>query len=222
MLVVAAQGLTVTYAPMTARPVRNLEVSASLPVFRGAPLAKYATAVLKKEREQAYSAWTRDLAGDINLRPAPVPLYYNLKPTISIAQPDLISGYFTLATYSGGAHGMTNFLPFTFAHHPDGKPMRVQAKDLFLPGVDVQDVVSTEVIARLLNDPRATWIQDGTKREVSTDELEQFVVTPSGLSFLFDPYAVGPYAAGSFTVKVPFTELRPYLNPNGPLRPVLR
>ena len=42
-------------------------------------------------------------------------------------------------------------------------------------------------------------------------------MTEQGLVILFPPYSFGgPYALGGAEVTIPWTELRPYLNPNAP------
>ena len=38
------------------------------------------------------------------------------------------------------------------------------------------------------------------------------------MTFGFEPYAVGPYAQGTFFVTVPFGVLEPVIDPVGPLK----
>ncbi|WP_408005432.1 RsiV family protein [Pseudomonas huanghezhanensis] len=44
------------------------------------------------------------------------------------------------------------------------------------------------------------WITTG----VGDGSLDSFLLTQTGLTFLFSPYEVGPYALGSFSAHVPF------------------
>lgn len=38
-----------------------------------------------------------------------------------------------------------------------------------------------------------------------------FCFTKQGITWQFNPYEIAPYALGSFTVEIPWSELRPYL-----------
>lgn len=72
-----------------------------------------------------------------------------------------------------------------------------------------------------LRERKASQVVDGDIESLPDELLENFIVTPSAMTFLFAPYAVGSYAEGSFLVKLAFEELGAILDPDGPLKPVL-
>jgi hypothetical protein len=153
--------------------------------------------------------------------------YRDETATVSLADPALISAYFETEEYSGGAHPNQYYVAYTFGI-VHGRPTAVTLQDLFRSGVDGPKTSSNLVMARLKNNPDATFVQDGTVKSVDfngTSGAPQvgataFVVTPRAIAFLLPPYAVGAYVNGSFVVKIPFDEFRGRLDPQGPLQPV--
>lgn len=133
---------------------------------------------------------------------------------VSVATPQLISLYFDTTEYTGGAHGNRFYQPMNFAI-VNGKAQRLKLQDLFKKGVDARQVVSDAVLPKL-RDLKASAVVDGDITELPADLAESFVITPSGLTFLFEPYAVASYAEGSFIIKIPFEELRGSLLVGGP------
>ena len=193
-----------------------------LPVFKGSPLADFATVQLGKETGTGLAAWMKENFSGAAAKTKPrLPYFYDVQPFVSMATPNLISVYFTISTFEAGAHPRTVFDPHTFAMI-DGKPVEVQAKNLFRPDVKFVPIVSSLVMSKLMQNDRAEWVQDGTVKALTPDQVESFVVTPSSITYLFNPYDMGPYAVGSFQVKVPFSELASDLDKAGALASVLK
>jgi hypothetical protein len=184
------------------------DASLKFPVFGGSALANFASAEVRKAQYGVFDSWFKGSGG--SKRPRLVNTF-ETQPTISINRPNLISLYFTTDTFSGGAHGMTTFEPYTFAM-VEGKPQRIFSKDIFTG--NYQSVLSVEVLGQLMKDARAAWVDDGSVRELTPDLIDQFVVTPSGVTYLFQPYVMGPYAVGTFQVKVPAPNLQGILKRN--------
>lgn len=59
------------------------------------------------------------------------------------------------------------------------------------------------------------WIAGGCSKENHMN-FEAFAARDDGLTFFFAPYAVGPYALSSFSVKVDYYDLLKLLRPGGP------
>ena len=98
--------------------------------------------------------------------------------------------------YYGGAHGnhFTALLPFTA--YP---PRRLTYGDLFAPGNEPD-------LSRMLTE-RAR--ETGASIYVDTVPVTDNVAPlPEGLRFLYDPYAIGPYAAGEITIDLPYEQVR--------------
>jgi hypothetical protein len=155
--------------------------------------------------------------------PGPGPRFdwtYDVRFTVSDAGHDLISCMATIFTYTGGAHPNTTFQFFNFGM-VKGRPKVLTIQDLFYRHVRALDEVSNVVIAKLLNNMNAEWVQNGEVKHLTKQQGDQFVIGKSGLTYHFEPYAMGPYVAGSFEVPVPFSELSGLLDPSGPLKGLL-
>ena len=105
--------------------------------------------------------------------------------------------------YTGGAHGMhfTELLPFRIQ-----PPGLLTYDDVFRPdaGPDLERLL-TERAAR---EPGRTF---GDPIPVTRN------VAPlaEGVRFLYEPYAIGPYASGEIALDLPYAELRGLLRPGG-------
>ena len=126
--------------------------------------------------------------------------------------PRVLSLLGTTSFYTGGAHPNVTFYALNFLWE-DGAPTRLELRDLFTPGA--ADEALSRVADYVLADLRrqgAAWVVDGTVSALS-EELEVFTLGERGLTFVFAPYAVGPYVQGAFFVTVPYEALRGSLEP---------
>lgn len=99
--------------------------------------------------------------------------------------------------YTGGAHGNYYWFGMNFV---DGEL------------VELTDVLSEEAIAHL-----ETLVIEELQRQNAPDVMGEratldltkydFVIDPEGIQFLFSPYQVGPYIAGSFCARVSWREI---------------
>ena len=82
---------------------------------------------------------------------------------------------------------------------------------LTIPAGAARAAVSLRVVAAptLISMYVETWQYDGGAHP--TTFFARFVITPAGLSFLIQPYEVGPYTSGLFLVKIPFAVFGPLL-----------
>jgi hypothetical protein len=173
------------------------------PIFGGgSALHRQATtafrAVIAKDLTH-YQSEARKHAG----RNQPGPWSFEADPTISLDSSRVVSGFFAESTYQGGAHGMAFYKPVTVGV-TNGKARRLRLFDLFVPGTDPVRLCSDLLMARLRHDERADWVKDGTVTSFNAKALSKWVVTRTGITFLFDPYELGSYAAGPFEIKIPF------------------
>jgi hypothetical protein len=211
--------------PVKWRTVRNVqagqwEAELVYPQFVGqSPVVKQANATIQaraREEIRQFVKSSRDASEADGLEH---PLTYKGKPIVSVARPDLISMFYEASNFLGGAHGNFWYIPLNFGY-VGGNSRRLALQDLFRSGVDARSAVS-EVVIPKLRDRDATSVVQGEMKELPPELAESFVITPAGLSFLFDPYAVGTYAEGTFVIKVPYAEFGDKLDPNGPLKPLL-
>ncbi len=116
---------------------------------------------------------------------------------------------FTIATYTGGAHGLQVTKVFTFTDK--GTPITLE--NLFIDQKKGLEVVAAFVQKELTkkNISDADWIKDGAA--ATPENYQNFVVSDEGVTFMFDPYQVAPYAAGIQKILVPHSVLKPVINP---------
>lgn len=116
---------------------------------------------------------------------------------------------FTVASYTGGAHGLQ--ATKTFSYNETGIPLTLAS--LFINGEDGLKTIATYVQAQLKTREFAeeSWIADGAAPKA--DNYQNFVVTEVGITFIFDPYQVAPYAAGVQRVDVPVSAFKSIANP---------
>lgn len=147
------------------------------------------------------------------------PWTLDVKTTVSIANQQLISAYVETSLFEGGAHPNLTYTCINVGMK-NGQPARLRLTDVLRPGQDSRKALDALLMTKL-RERKASQVVDGDIESLPDELLENFIVTPSAMTFLFAPYAVGSYAEGSFLVKIPFEELAAILDPNGPLKPVL-
>lgn len=116
---------------------------------------------------------------------------------------------FTSTIYTGGAHGLQVTKTFTFDQY--GAPITIN--DLFAkPDAGLKAVASfvqNEITKKNISDPQ--WIADGAGANV--ENYQSFVFGTDGVTFIFDPYQVAPYAVGTQNILVPFSIFKNFANP---------
>jgi hypothetical protein len=146
--------------------------------------------------------------------------YYYLTIDYSVVMYDEngISICLDIYPFLGGAHGMLYFETVNFDLE---KMSLVELKDLFVAGYDYPGIISDYCrgdLARQINERgfevEMQWLEEGTDPE-NTDNFINFLVTPSELIIKFPAYQVAPYAAGDFTVNIPYQEFEGSLDPEG-------
>lgn len=117
------------------------------------------------------------------------------------------------ATYTGGAHP-NSYYSSVLLEVGQGGATAVGLADLFDAHADWEPTVTAWLTVDLLRQG-AEWIEGGATVEL--EDLGTFTLGPSGLTFVFDPYAVGPYVQGEFSTTIPFGLLAPLARAGGAL-----
>jgi hypothetical protein len=142
--------------------------------------------------------------------------------TVVLAKDDLISIEFTVSSYSAGAAHPNSYTEVVNFDLKNGKLLKLA--DLFLPGSKYVQTLSTYCIQDLKKQAKAQgadaildddWIQKGAAPDLSN--YDNWTITKKGLGITFDPYQVGPYAAGPQHVLIPYSALKEIIKPDGPL-----
>lgn len=106
-----------------------------------------------------------------------------------------------LYAYTGGAHGnhYTALLPF--AVYP---PRRLAYADLFRPDARAE-------LSRLLTEQARE--QDVALYVDTVPVTPNVAPLPAGVRFLYDPYAIAPYASGEVAIDLPYARIQGLLRP---------
>lgn len=176
------------------------------------PLAKVANPVLKEWATKLHNSWVKDVVDAQKAGEKPTSAW-ELEIGQEVVRGDIrvISVIASIYDYSGGAHPNHGSASFNFAMI-GGKPKRLTLEDLFRKGSNPGKMVSAKVIAKLKNEEGADLVKDGEIKVLDKKQLDHFTIGADGLTWYFDPYEVGPYAAGDFQVKLTWKELGPSLN----------
>ncbi len=138
--------------------------------------------------------------------------------TVVLAQDDLVSIDFDVSTYSQGAAHPNSYSETLNYDLRNGKVLKLA--DLFKPGAKFLQTIANYCIADLkkraaTNGLPPEEIEKGAAAKA--DNYLGWTITKKGLGVDFDPYQVGPYAAGPQFVLVPYSDLKDLINPDGPL-----
>ena len=138
--------------------------------------------------------------------------------TVALAQDDLVSIDFEVSSYFQGAAHPNSYSDTLNYDLKNGKVLKLA--DLFKPGAKYLQAIANYCIADLKN--------QATEKGLLAEEIEKgaaakadnylgWTMTKKGLGIDFDPYQVGPYAAGPQFVLVPYSNLKDLINPDGPI-----
>ncbi|HRI44798.1 MAG TPA: DUF3298 and DUF4163 domain-containing protein [Fimbriimonadaceae bacterium] len=195
------------------------EAKSSYPAFsgRGIVLA-LANGEIAKEARADFGRFVNEAKQEARFGRPTAAWGYEATTVVALATDSLVSVYFDRYSYSGGAHPNTFQLPLNFGLVA-GKAKRLKLEDVLKPGS--AGVVMSQIVRPRLN--AAKGARGGDPIETIDKDLNNsFVVTRAGMTWLFPAYSVGPYAEGSYEIKVPWSDLAPHLAAGGPLSSVRR
>ncbi|HSK65070.1 MAG TPA: DUF3298 domain-containing protein [Pyrinomonadaceae bacterium] len=139
---------------------------------------------------------------------------------VALAQDDLASVQFDIGSYYQGAAHPNSYTEVVNYDLKNGRQLKLS--DLFKPGSKYLQAISTYAIADLKKQSKEKGaeladdlIENGAGPSVQN--YRSWKITKKGLGINFDPYQVGPYAAGPHYVLVPYENLKDLINPEGPI-----
>lgn len=123
--------------------------------------------------------------------------------------PRLVSTARVFYEYQGGAHGMSGTVTSNYGQFDGMKAPKELVLGDFFTGTAYRKTVEKKIIEMLLADKEhpPIWIQDGSVKTLTTYHLNNFTVSPKGLTWYFESYAVAPYVSGEYTATIPFDQL---------------
>jgi hypothetical protein len=200
----------------------NLEIAANYPQLTGGNnpnLEKFnqaARALVSKK----VAGFKKDLQNEEGLEPLPDSMGSDLSVdyTVVLAQDDLVSIKFEVGSYYQGAAHPNSYSDVLNYDLKNGKQLKLA--DLFKPGAKFLPVIATYSIGDLKKQAKDKGLLDDLIESGAAPAAKNYLswnITKKGLGINFDPYQVGPYAAGPQYVMVPYTILKDLINPDGPI-----
>ncbi|HIG75574.1 MAG TPA: DUF4163 domain-containing protein [Bacteroidetes bacterium] len=201
-------------------PARRLVVDIAVPVVSSA----YAGTDRVNERlyETANAGWTEmaplePLAADASEWER---YEFSGGYEVELADGPLVSVVLALYAYTGGAHGNTSFAPQTFDLET-GRALGLEDMIQTTPAAlgALRDAVESALVTEMASrygDTEAQaremlWLGDLT---ASTETFDgRMTLGADSLQVHFAPYAVAPYAAGTFRIPVAYADLDGHLGP---------
>lgn len=189
------------------------DAKVSYPVFQGSsPLIRFANAAIAKEARSDFNQFVKYAKeGAKETQKFGMTWEHDQSCVVVQATSTLISVYFQAYDFSGGAHPNHYLAPLNFAF-VNGRPKQVKLKDLVTNPKQVMDGL---VLMKLNQVKRSR--EAAPESALDPDVYDRFVITPTALTWMFQPYAVGAYAEGEFEIKVSFNELKGYLRSDSPV-----
>lgn len=135
---------------------------------------------------------------------------------VRLATDDLISVEFDESTYSRGAAHPNSYTTVLNYDVRNGK--KLSLADLFKPKSNYLSVISAFCIKDLKQKDKESMLGEvDSGAAPRADNYKAWTITKKGLWITFDPYQVGPYAAGPQHVLVPYSVLKDIIKPDGPV-----
>ncbi|MEJ2292381.1 MAG: DUF3298 domain-containing protein, partial [Deinococcales bacterium] len=192
-----------------------IHVQMSYPSFSGTPLSS-----LNPEIEPPARARLETFVAQGRQAQAAGELFHSWELVSSTRIEGMAGSYVSVLSqryaYTGGAHGNHSFSAHSWELGAPG-PRELTLSDLFRPGAPYLARLGPLVLADLRSQD-ATWVVDGQVTGLTAQDLALFSLRPQGLAFTFPPYAMGPYAQGTFTVVVPYDRVLDLALPGGAIR----
>ena len=166
------------------------------------------------------AGFKKDLQNDEGYEPLPDSMGSDLSVgyTVVLAQDDLVSIKFEVGSYYQGAAHPNSYSDVLNYDLKNGKQLKLA--DLFKPGTKFVQAIAIYSIGDLKKQAKDKGLLDDMIESGAAPAAKNYLswnITKRGLGINFDPYQVGPYAAGPQYVIVPYTTLKDLINPEGPV-----
>ncbi|MCG9479746.1 MAG: DUF3298 and DUF4163 domain-containing protein [Actinomycetia bacterium] len=132
---------------------------------------------------------------------------------------NFVSLLFYIYPYTGGAHGMQHFqaINYSFNHNSIIDLEHIFMADFnyleFLSEYCFEDLKEKMQIGQQGLEPEIEWKKSGTAP--TKENFSQVLITKEGPLVNFLPYQVTPYAAGDFTVTIPYRQFESHVDKQG-------
>lgn len=207
ILILGLCAASLSFAQLTNVKKGYWDIKVSYPTWKNrSTTAGPANAAARRFEKQAYNQFLAQAKKDLpELKKMNSAAEYQLliQPTVTMDTALFCSGYVTRYDFTGGAHGNTTYQAMNYTM--GGKSLKLQ--DLFESGVNGRDVCSAALVKKLKADKTGSMVEDGSWTKLDNDQAKRFVVTKTGILFLFNSYDLGAYAEGAIKCEIPYTML---------------
>lgn len=194
---------------MVKRHNTKWNVRATYPAFTAnTPIARFASWQERLEAQSEVARTMKEFAGYMKDEDALGDYTFEAKPTLNFIGKNLVSLENFAYIDTHGAHP-NSWINARNYGQINGRPKIFTLGDFFRPNSNYRAKTTAALLAKLRKDERAMWIADGMVKEITTDQLNNFRVAPDGLTWIFNPYEMGPYAVGYIETKLSLKELGP-------------
>jgi hypothetical protein len=147
--------------------------------------------------------------------PGPLPCESSVGMDVVYSDDSLISICSEAYEYTGGAHGNTGYNAILYTWR-NNQLVELHAKDFLQP--DSRDSLNALLLADLQRQKAAN------AKDVVSIKTSDLVINPTseGLLFTFGPYEVDCYAAGTFSVVLPYKSLTDIINPKSEIAKMVK
>lgn len=183
-----------------------------------APLCDLAEKVVGGFERQFVSNWVKENRPILREFPDHAKhVYFQSVTDLKFDDPKALSFKSLVEYYNGvAAHGMTHRRTYNFGFVA-GKPARFGVGEAMLRDKASRVALQELLVGRAGQMEGTHWIAEGTVKYLSDQQLDRFWVDKDALVWEFDPYELGPYSSGGFTVRIPRMDLAALIRPDGPL-----
>jgi heat shock protein HslJ len=200
----ADASLPVRWRTLTSSKAGYYNAKVVIPIFQSSdPVARLANQELGKKARLLLNAFVSS-SKDQKFKPF-APYEYQVSATIGVAEPGLVSYYLTEYSYTGGAHGNTALTGWTYGM-TGGRPGALKFANLQRNRMESR-AAATAIVLPALNEAKRKRGADPVE-ELPPTFVDNFVITPAGITWLFSPYEVGAYAEGSYSIKIPWIDMQ--------------
>ena len=175
-----------------------------MPIFGGGnpnPVAQVASQGVFAFANNEVNTFAKDNEGIVDEAVARMSM--DLKPTITMARPDVISMYFTQIADAAGAHAYGGHFSHSFGMTKTGA-RKLLLRDLFTQDSDTDTIVLSVVIGELRKRGPSN---EALVNKLMPQLLTSWVITPAGITVFFDAGTLDSYAAGDTVVKCSWADL---------------
>lgn len=199
---------------------KRYEIKAAYPHAQGIPNKQTLSALnkaLKKPATIAIKGFQEELSTvDFSLLPTEFSSSLIVEYEVKQATDQFVSVLYSISNFMAGAAHPNNYVNTVNYNVQTNKLLAIN--DLFKPDSDYLETLSTISNTELTEQYKKegagyedSFIADGVAPK--KENFQFFLLGEKGITLVFPPYQVGPYAAGTRMVEIPFAEVSNILNP---------